>query len=112
MDARPDRVFDVRATSGPEGSGADEVVEAGLQKLERRRPGSFRTAGVVGDGERSVEKAWFDARELEIGATHRPEPESRTRRRVRPWTHLAHAIGHASRERSDRLVADGCQQRV
>ena len=34
MDAGPDRVLHVRATSGPEGSGTDEVVEAGLQKAE------------------------------------------------------------------------------
>jgi hypothetical protein len=52
MDAGPDRVLDVRATSGPEDSGADEVVEAGLQELERRRLGGFWTAGVVGDRER------------------------------------------------------------
>jgi hypothetical protein len=31
---------------------------------------------------------------------------------VRPRAHVAHAIGHASRELSDRLVADGRQERV
>src|SRR5919197_5966813 len=100
MNAGPDRVLDVRATSGPEDSGADEVVEAGLQKLERRSLAGFRTAGVVGHCERGVEEAWFRACELEIGLADRSEPESGTGRRVRPRTHLAHAVGHASRERS------------
>ena len=112
MDAGPDRILEVRATSGPDGSGTDEVVEAGLQKLERRRLVGFLTAGVVGDCERGVEQAWFGACELEIGLTDRSQPESGTRRRVRPWTHLAHASGHASRELSDRLVADGRKERV
>ena len=112
MNAGPDRVLDVRATSGPEDSGTDQVVEAGLQKLKRRGLVDFRIAGVVGDRERGVEQARFGAREFEVGSPDRSEPESGTRRRVRPWTHLAHAIGHASGQLSDRLVADGRQERV
>jgi hypothetical protein len=112
MNARPDRVFDVRAAIDGEDSGGDEIVERGLQELERRRPVGFPNAWMVGNGKRGVEQARFGACELEIRLTDRSEPESRTRRGVRAWPHLAHAIGHASGEFTDRFVADGGQERV
>ena len=67
---------------------------------------------MVGGRECGVEEAWFLACELEIGLADRPEPESGARRRARPGTYLAHAIGHALSELSDRLVADRREERV
>ena len=59
MDAGPDRVLDVRATSGPEDSGTDEVVEARLQEVERRRLVGLRTSRVIGECESGVEEPWL-----------------------------------------------------
>jgi hypothetical protein len=79
MDGRPDRVLDVRATSGLEGSGTNEVVEGGPQEVERRSC----TSSVIGECERRVEEAGFGAGELEIGAADGSEPEPGARRCVR-----------------------------
>jgi tetracycline repressor-like protein len=90
MDAGPDRVLDVRAASGPEDSGIDEVVEARLQKVQRRRLVGFQTSRVIGECERGVKEAWFGAGELEIGMADRSEPERGACRCVRPCADLAH----------------------
>jgi hypothetical protein len=81
--------------------------------LERSRLVDFLTGRViVGGRECRVEEARLGACELKVGPTDRPEPESGARRCVWPATYLAHSIGHAPCKRSDRLVADGRQQRV
>src|ERR687885_1272459 len=62
MDAGPDRELDARATIGGEDSGVDEVVEGGLQMVERRALVGLLTGGMVGGRERRVEKARFRPR--------------------------------------------------
>src|SRR3954451_6512777 len=113
MDARPSRGLDVRATSGRQDSGVNEVVEGRLQMVQRPRLVGSRTGLLMVGGRKcGVEEAWFLAWELEIGFADRPEPESGACRCVGPSTYLAHAIGHALSELSDRLVADGREERV
>jgi hypothetical protein len=67
---------------------------------------------IVGGRERRVEEARFKACELEIGLADRAEPESGACRCVRACTYLAHPVGHAPRELSDRLVADRREERI
>src|SRR5205085_2752544 len=49
---------------------------------------------------------------LEVGLADGPQPEARARRCVRPRAYVAHAIGHASSELSDGLIADRGEERV
>jgi len=113
MDGGPRRVFDVRATSGRQDSGVNEVVEGGLQMVERSRlVGSLTGRMMVGGRECGVEEAWFLACEVEVRPADGLEPESGACRCVRPGTYLAHAIGHALSELSDRLVADRREERI
>jgi hypothetical protein len=113
MDASPRGVLNVRAASGRQDSGVDEVVEGGSQIVERSGcVGSLIGRGMLGGRERGLEEAWLLTREREIGLADRAKPEPGACRRVWPRTYLAYAIGHSLRELADRFVADGREERV
>jgi hypothetical protein len=63
---RPGRILDAGAAAGVEESGRNEIVEGGLEEVQRRRPSAGVRRGVVGGRERCVEEAWLRAGELDV----------------------------------------------
>jgi hypothetical protein len=67
---------------------------------------------MVGSHECGVEQAWLGAGEVEVCPADCPQPESGACGCLRSRTDLAHPVGHAPSELSDRLLADRREQRV
>jgi hypothetical protein len=112
VDRGPRRVFDAGASRRLQKSSPDEVVECGLEAFQWLWLVVCARGRVVGSCEGGVEQAWLCAGELEVCLTDRLQPESRPRWCVRSGVDLAHPVGHALGELSDRLIAYRGEQRV